>query len=76
MTKITLSDTLKKKLSFLGSSRFWAMLFAATSQYLQVEGIISLELANYLTTVFGLFVGIRTVDRFAEKNGSVDTGKK
>lgn len=57
------------KLKFLTSTRFWAMLFAATIQYLQSENIITPEFSTFLTTIFAGFIGVRTVDRFGEKLG-------
>lgn len=60
---------LPESLQFLKSTRFWAMIFAAVVQYLQAENIVSPELATLLTTIFGGFVGVRTIDRFGEKVG-------
>jgi len=58
---------LPKKLSFLKSSRFWAMVLGAVMLYLQQEGIVDQNLANLIATITGGFVGVKTVDKFHQK---------
>ena len=38
--------------------------------------VITAQTAEYILGFLGAFIGIRTVDRFAEKWGDVDTGTK
>lgn len=63
-------ETIKNKFAFVFSTRFWAMILAATVQYLESEGTISANSSQFLTTVFAGFIGVRTVDRFSEKVGT------
>lgn len=65
---------MENKFSFVYSTRFWALVVGAIVLYLQTKGIIGKEEVILLETILGGFVGIRTIDRFAEKNGAVDTG--
>lgn len=61
------------KFAFLGSTRFWALISLASVTGLAAIGIIPAELANPIVMALTGFIGIRTVDRFGEKSGSVDT---
>lgn len=59
-------------LKFLTSNRFWAMIIAAVSYYLQSKGILGSEEMVLIATIAGGFVGVRTFDRAAEKLGGTD----
>lgn len=59
-------------LKFLASNRFWAMVIAAVSYYLQSKGIIGDAEMILIATIAGGFVGVRTFDRASEYLG----GKK
>jgi len=61
-------------ISFLKSTRFWSVVIMAITVYLQTKGIIGDPEMILITTVLGGHVALRTVDRFAEKSGAVDTG--
>ncbi len=65
---------MKDQLSFLTSNRFWAVIIGALTLYLHTKGWIGQPEIVLIETVLGGFVTIRTVDRFAEKSGAVDTG--
>ncbi len=56
-------------LKFLASTRFWVMVLGILASYISKE-VTGIEAIQLLLTGF---VGIRTVDRFAEKTGSKDT---
>ena len=51
------------------------MFIGMLAVYLQTKGIIGDPEMIFISGVTGLFVAIRTVDRFGEKAGAVDTGK-
>jgi len=53
--------------SFLYATRFWAIVLAALSIYLQKKGWIGKDEMVALVTIAGGFVGVRTVDRFGEQ---------
>lgn len=61
------------KLKFLESTRFWAVVVIAVAMLLKDYSLISAELFNFIATVAGGHIGIRTLDRGAEKIGSKDT---
>lgn len=61
------------KLKFLESTRFWAVIVIALAMLLKDYSIISPELFNFLATIAGGHIGIRTIDRGTEKIGSKDT---
>jgi hypothetical protein len=65
---------MSEKFAFLQSNRFWAMVAFVAVLVAQDHGVLSIETASYLTTLLAGFIGIRTIDRFAEKSGSKDTG--
>ena len=58
-----------EKLLFLTSTRFWALILIAIVKVLEGQMIISPDLANALYLIFAGFIGVRTVDRSAEKIG-------
>lgn len=62
-----------EKFKFLESTRFWAVVVIATAMLLKDYSLISSELFNFLATVAGGHIGIRTFDRGAEKIGNKDT---
>lgn len=63
------------RFEFLKSTRFWALVVGALCLYLYTKGWIGQPEVVLIETILGGFVGIRTVDRFGEKSGAVDTGK-
>lgn len=64
----------ENKFAFLGSVRFWKMSIAVTLFVLVQNGIIdgagAEAVAEAIMAVFGISVGVRTVDRFSEKVAS------
>lgn len=64
------------KFAFLYSTRFWALVALVAVMVASDNGWLTVSTAEYVITLLGGFIGIRTVDRFAEKSGSVDTGTK
>jgi len=56
-----------KKLSFLGSRRFWCLVGIAIVGVFSSEGILSVEIANAIVTILAGFTVIRTVDKIATK---------
>lgn len=50
----------------LRSERFWAMILAAVSVYVEAKGFIGAEERNLIATILTAFVGIRTIDRASE----------
>lgn len=60
-------------ISFLKSNRFWALVVFAVVTGLASVGIITPEVATPILTILAGHIGIKTIDRFAEKSGSVDT---
>lgn len=62
------------KYQFIYSTRFWALVGGALTLYLYTKQWIGQPEVVLIETILGGFVGIRTIDRFAEKNGAVDTG--
>jgi hypothetical protein len=63
-----------KQFSFLKSNRFWAMVAFVAVLVAQDNGVVSMQTADYLLALLGGFIGVRTIDRFAEKSGATDTG--
>lgn len=61
-------------LEFLKSNRFWALVVGALTLYLHTKGWIGQPEIVLIETILGGFIGIRTIDRFGEKAGAVDTG--
>lgn len=50
-------------LSFLKSARFWQLFLAVVAQFLASQNIITGDLANAITALFGGSVVIRTIDK-------------
>ena len=61
---------MKIDLTFLRSNRFWSLVLFALSFLLGKIGVFDAVTTNTLLTLFGGFIGIRTIDRFAEKIGN------
>jgi len=61
-----------KRFNFLLSNRFWALIIAALAVVSQ-EGFTSEAWTKGVLMVVTGFIGIRTIDRAAEKSGSTDT---
>lgn len=59
--------TLFEKLPFLGSTRFWAIVMVGISMWLHDANLISRNLSDFVFIVCSGHIGIRTIDRFAEK---------
>lgn len=55
------------KLAFLSSTRFWALLLASVFTTLGSEGYITPGVLEGIQMLLAGFVGIRSVDRFAEQ---------
>ena len=60
-------------LPFLTSTRYWQIVVAAVVTYMGAKGWIDSDLVLLIDAVTLGSVGIRTVDRFAEKAGDKDT---
>ena len=58
------------KWAFLKSRRFWGLVIIAILKVLESQGIWGTEIVNPLILLISGFIGIRTVDRFAEKFGA------
>lgn len=52
-----------KKLEFLSSTRFWALIIGALSVYLKTKGWIGDAEMQLIATVSAGFITIKTVDR-------------
>lgn len=59
-------------LSFLKSNRFWVMVVGAVVIYLQQKRWIGEAELKLITTLAAGFIGIRTIDRAAEKIGNAE----
>lgn len=64
------------KLEFLTSTRFWAMIVGALAIYLETKGYIGEPEMQLISTIMGVFITVRTVDRFAEKRVEAATVTK
>lgn len=53
---------------FLKSNRFWAIVIAGVSIYLQTKGLIGEAEMVLIATITGGYATVRTVDRSADKN--------
>lgn len=51
------------------------MLVGVVAVYLQTKGLIGEPEMVLIAGITGVFTAIRTIDRFGEKAGAVDTGK-
>ncbi len=60
---------MSNKFLFLTSTRFWAMVIGAVTVYLKSSGYIGEAEAILVQTLVIGFIGVRTVDRFAERIG-------
>ena len=58
----------------IGSWRFWGVVLTALGWLLQQSVIDGQSIIAMLQMIVAGAVAIRTVDRFAEKAGSTDTG--
>ena len=58
-----------KKLKFLTSNRFWAVVLNAVILYLQQKGWIGTAELSLVTAIVAPFVVIATADKVAEKIG-------
>lgn len=69
---------MSSQFDFLLSTRFWALLLGSASTILIDPAFPTqpwyLSLGKFLALVAAGFIGIRTIDRFGEKAGAVDTG--
>ncbi len=54
-------------ITFLRSNRFWALVIGAVAVYLKAKGWIGLDEMKLVATLVGGFIGVRTVDRVADK---------
>lgn len=52
--------------SFLKSNRFWVAVIGAIALYLKTKGWIGEPESVLIATICGLFIAVRTVDRFGE----------
>jgi len=52
---------------FLTSNRFWALVIGAVLGVLKAEGVLDGSIVNPLIELVLAFVGVRTVDRIADK---------
>ena len=52
-----------EKFAFLSSTRFWAMVLAAATVYLEAKGWLGEAERNLIATIAVGFTTIRTVDR-------------
>ena len=60
-------------LEIIKSTRFQQLVVGLVLVILGYYQVIPAELANIIAGFFGVSISIRTIDRFAEKAGSVDT---
>lgn len=51
---------------FIQSTRFWALVIMGLSILFYSYGWIPEELRNFITTICGGHIGIRTIDRLSE----------
>ena len=58
---------MKKQFVFLTSNRFWALVIGAVSIYVMQKGYIGEAEMQLVATLTGVFVTVRTIDRFGEK---------
>ena len=58
---------MKDKFAFLSSTRFWAIVVAAVSVYLEVKGYIGEPERNLIAAISTGFVTVRTIDRIGDK---------
>ena len=58
-----------KTFPFLTSNRFWAVVVIAVVMMLYSYGLVPVEVRDLLVTICGAHVGLRTIDRAAEKLG-------
>lgn len=65
---------MQDKFDFIYSLRFWSMVIGALSIYLQTKGYIGEPEMALIATITAGFVTVKTIDRFGEKSGAVDTG--
>lgn len=56
---------------FLKSNRFWVMIGICVLSILKVYGVIESGIADALIGLGLGFIGVRTVDRFAEKASNI-----
>lgn len=56
----------KRKLDFLTSRRFWALVAISVVNVLVSETILAQEIGQALTILLAGFVGVRTVDRLGD----------
>ena len=61
-----------QRFSFIFSNRFWALVIAALA-LVSNEGFTTEAWTKGVLTVVTGFIGIRTIDRAAEKSGDKDT---
>ena len=64
------------KWQFLTSTRFWSLVLIAAALWLKTDGYITAALADFISTVGGGFIVIRTTDRFSEKMNNSNTETK
>lgn len=57
------------RLPFLESTRFWALILIGVSIALSDAGVVTQTFMDFVWTVAGGHIGIRTADRFAEQFG-------
>ena len=64
---------MNERFAFLKSIRFWKIVGAVVVQALVAYGVIDVIIGNSISTILGLDVLVRTVDRHGEKTGDTDT---
>lgn len=64
---------MNERFAFLKSTRFWKIVMAVGIQALVAYGVIDVVIGNSISTILGLDVVVRTVDRHGEKTGNTDT---
>lgn len=64
---------IKKELEFLFASRFIALVLGATTVYLRTKGWIGEAESNFIYTIAGGFITVKTVDKFALNMGNTTT---
>lgn len=57
----------KPKWEFIKSTRFWAIVIAAVSIYLQQKGMLGQEEMQLIASITGGFTIVRTADRVGDK---------
>ena len=59
-------------IEFLSSNRFWGAVAICVLSILKTYAILGSEIVDPLVIFLFTFIGVKTVDRFSEKVGTVE----